>query len=927
MFRQFFRPKWESPKSQYRQQGIAELDESNCEHAQIIHRLAREDSEPVVRRDAVRKVADLEILDTVLRKDLESSVRDAAHQRLIELLSGKSCLSPDLDTRIRLVQNHASPALLTALIKEAVEPEIKVVAVEQLNDEMYLEEIALHSSIAKLRQAAAEKISSPALLHTLMDASKNRDKSVYRIAKDKLDALNALQRAEVDRLDKLKALCSQMELHAQSAMQPLYAARCDSLVSQWREIADQDNAELMERFESAYALATLRLREVAAIEAQNQARASATQEAVNSVEVLEQTCETLQQSNGGDYDVPSLAALIATQEVRWQEAQDTAISNPALRQRFGKASGTLASLLTALQNLQSRKTPIEQILSQAHEDSEAIDSEGLSQLLSACPFPDDFPQPAHLAELRRLPQQLAFAKLHQHRRPASPENKSAPVIEEARHHMDELGALILQGKLKEAEAHANSLHQAIRNGLNMHGLEERLHQLDHDLSELRDWRCFAVMPKKEELCGKMEALCETPHLPEALLDLIQALRQDWKQLGIADYKMEQPLWERFQAAGEKAYALCVPWLEAQAQIKSDNLKLRQAICDELKILQTLLNGTPNHEQWKKLRHAQHSTQERWLKALPVDHKAARDADHEFRRLQEALKKSVRHEENRNHALMREIIVSARATDELNTVQAVEKIKQLQEQWKLLGINRHKENQRLWNEFRNACDAVFARRQDERNERQAKQQEQQEQALALLTQAENLDISQPEWRKLLKELRNQFMNLGFPQSHLLYRRWDGVEHHLHQRSQSQHREEARLLRQNLILLLQAVEESKPQNAAAHLEHLPQEWRRHCMGFCDKAIIPLAPADNRRDALLLLEAALDIESPQEERGRRQELQLAKLVHNGLTGDAHHLDELIIAALIPAEGSPSQLTQQRHRLTQCLEKAGVGSHKPSH
>ena len=55
----------------------------------VLLRLAREDSEPAVRREAVRHLTDPEVLTQIQRRDLDDSVREAATIRLHALLAGQ----------------------------------------------------------------------------------------------------------------------------------------------------------------------------------------------------------------------------------------------------------------------------------------------------------------------------------------------------------------------------------------------------------------------------------------------------------------------------------------------------------------------------------------------------------------------------------------------------------------------------------------------------------------------------------------------------------------------------------------------------------------------------------------------------------------------------------------------------------------------
>jgi hypothetical protein len=93
------------------------------------------------------------------------------------------------------------------------------------------------------------------------------------------------------------------------------------------------------------------------------------------------------------------------------------------------------------------------------------------------------------------------------------------------------------------------------------------------------------------------------------------------------------------------------------------------------------------------------------------------------------------------------------------------VKQLQASWKTIGKTWFKEDQSSWNEFRQTCDAVFARRQEETNAAQAERQ-------AMLNQANQLigvirDLSQQNFtdasavKTQIESTQQQFAVLDLP----------------------------------------------------------------------------------------------------------------------------------------------------------------------
>lgn len=922
MFRNLFRPKWESPKSQLRQQAIAAFQEDNPEHAGLLLKLAREDSEPAVRRDAVQKIGDLDVLTQIARKDLEAIVRDAANQRILDLLGGKSALSPDLDERLRRLAQISSPLLLTTLIREAVEIDIKQAAVEQLGDEMYLEDIALHSSIARLRQAAAEKISTPAILQSLADAAKVKDKSVYRIAKDKLDAHQRLQKDALQQSARIVSLCEQMESHARAAINPLYAAKAISLAEQWATLADEVDAATSERFEAARDLANQRIAELHEAEEKEKAIESARIEALASLKALEEALTELKAGDGSHYDIPSLAALVATQEVRWAEAVSGIDTHKDLDIAFRKSLETLKALQSSLEDLHSAKTTIEGLQDRVEssldsaEAMSALEKEA-SELLRRLPFNDDFPRPTLINTLRNIPQRIAFARIQQKGLLPANQNNDRDMLQRA-------VSLLEAGSTKEASQLVQALQHQIRFRADAPdaALLTGISDIEMRLKEMREWRRFAVIPKKEELCKEMESLAISPLEPPAQSVRIQELRDAWKALGVVDHRAEQGLWDTFQSQAEKAYEHCKSWIEAQRQIKLTNLETRRTLVSRAQeLLERVLQENCD---WKPVRKDIKAIRDAWTQAWPVDHKAGKKADGEFRQLTRRIEDAIQSEERRNAERMASLVDKARGALALSTTEGTALIRQLQEEWKKTGITSARENHKNWPLFREACDAVFTRLNEERDANRRDLDERRHSAESLCNEVASIDVSVAGWRELLEQKKAAFDALGLPQREGAHKRFEKASLALHEQAKARNLKQNQVARQHLVELLKMADEgTHTDNAGELLDLLDRKWEQHMrfgLGLEERMSV-----STRRDLLLRLESRLGLDSPEQDLERRREIQMQALVQSGLHGkNQGTVEDDIRELLLPASGTQDELEELRIRIAACLESAGVNPSK---
>jgi len=106
-----------------------------------------------------------------------------------------------------------------------------------------------------------------------------------------------------------------------------------------------------------------------------------------------------------------------------------------------------------------------------------------------------------------------------------------------------------------------------------------------------------------------------------------------------------------------------------------------------------------------------TARDEWRRFHPVDRKAAKALESRFEGLQSTLHQQIKDQWDRNLELKRAIVADAQALiDSSDPVsQRIETAKDLQRRWRDAGPVPRRPDQQLWQEFRGACDAVFALR--------------------------------------------------------------------------------------------------------------------------------------------------------------------------------------------------------------------------
>jgi hypothetical protein len=298
-------------------------------------------------------------------------------------------------------------------------------------------------------------------------------------------------------------------------------------------------------------------------------------------------------------------------------------------------------------------------------------------------------------------------------------------------------------------------------------LTRQLELLDNKLNELKDWKSFTVGPKRLELIEEMESLIDATVEPQALADRIKTLQEDWRTLSRGAGESAEEEWQRFHQAAQKAYQPCKAYFEAQAQHRQENLQHRQALLDRL----AAFEASQNWEQpdWRDVLLALRESRQEWRRYSAVDRAANKPLQQKFDALTNGLQARLDAEYERNLKAKRTLVDRTQkllASEDSRA--AIEEVKAIQQQWRTVGMVPRDEDQRLWEEFRQHCDAIFQKRQHESNEYTAALEANRASAVALCEELESgAALSGEELKAVankVPELRAAFEALGeFPRS--------------------------------------------------------------------------------------------------------------------------------------------------------------------
>ncbi|MFC3284285.1 DUF349 domain-containing protein [Litchfieldella rifensis] len=697
-FHRLFSPRWQHSDAHIRVQAVARLDPARAEDRHALEQLCVDD-DAEVRLNALAKLNDPAQLLALLANGADSP---QLRLRLVALLVGRET-GIALHERLALVERLDDEALLADIAMQGDNQQLRLTALERLTDEDVLIHQACENGIAAVRHAAATRVQSEEGLVRLMRHAK-RDKHVTRLARERLNQQRAdaaqVAAAHAERERILQAL----EQHGQHAWEPLYAGRYRHLQREWEALKNLPSTEQERRYQDA----CLRCRktitdhdaQLHVHEAADRQREDAAQTRQALVEALEESLHGLRLGERlSAQDIDSLRAQKRLLASRWQTLSDHHSPDDALRQRYDAALDEYERLGQAWERLGQHAAALEQAL----DDN---DRPRLATLLDDCAWPEWLPPTALLERARRQLEQDTASE------PPSHDER----LEAFEHDLRELERLLQRGAFKGA----SRLHQSLRHRTeHLPGSRLRPHlgtlkRLGAQLAELRDWRGFVAGPKRDQLCQAIAELADDDSIVDAELDRRhRQLVKEWRELG--DAAADRELSSRFRAASDRIHERLTPWREALNRQRALNLEARQALCEQLEAL--LEHPDPSADP-DALRDIRDRAREQWRRHSPVPRDHAEAIGRRFGRIRHDLQALIDRRAQEIADAKRELIERARAlqASSQSAVQCAEQAKTLQRHWRELGRAPKGEEQALWREFRDICDAIFASREAERDNR-------------------------------------------------------------------------------------------------------------------------------------------------------------------------------------------------------------------
>jgi len=708
------RPKWQNSNPAKRLEAVEEMD--NREQS-TLERIALSDEDSSVRTAAVKKLTLIPSLSMISKKDSDSGVRRLADSRYFEEVAKmlKDFREPANQEILAFVEELKDSRYAEELEKSMPSSELRLELIKKTGKQNVLTLAANKDAKEEIAKTAVERIESETALQDIAKNSKHP--SVRKIALDKIHAKKIAddggRKARALLAGKRNALIQQA--HSLAARKDPFEVKeqFDSLMNEAKALGMDDQQATLDEIFASY---TKFLAEAqAARDASEKANAEKEEKKKKLAETLDELEGIIASENASEksdriaeitaewnanksiMDAESVKrfnmALLKSQDIKNTAAQEADEKIDTADE--GKARKQLLDMLQAIADSDVSET------TQKHVHSIVREWEKLPLLEGS-----DTNLQSYNALRNKLKEKISAF-----------EESAQKLFEE---NTVKLRGLIDRVKSFNENEDFKSLSQKLRDTFNewknivgeqkfkYHDLWLEYKAATERFQEMRQWETWHNENDRAAVLEEMELLAKEPGSQE-VLNKLREYSNKWKSIGQVSPAKFAEFRDKFQALFTQIRENCSQFIEEREVERQKNLESKQALCQKI---EELVKNTEMF--WKDKYKAMQEIQESWKNIGMVPKENLSELIERFKAASNAFfaqyKESIKQEDKNREANLEKklkLIEEAEALKESTDWNATSnKLKQLQEAWKATGPVPKSRSEEVWTRFRSACDAFF-----------------------------------------------------------------------------------------------------------------------------------------------------------------------------------------------------------------------------
>lgn len=902
MFRNLFKAKWQHKDANVRILAIQRFDIKDNANVIILNSLINDDESELVRRTALLKLGQFSTYLKQANENSLSKIRMFANEQIQQLVLSNNVSKSD---KKNLLEKSDRVAFIEQWLQVEHDVDLLKLLLAKINKPHSLSQFIIRSDNTALQEEVLSRLNEIPLLEKI--AKKLSQGSIKTLVQDKIDRLKSVAEKPEKNLKLSQLLLSKLlalkELQDFSDM----SKRRIDIEEQWQQkiITEIDCLPLADQqmLRDKYLNINQQLKTHFAVH----------EEAFQHQQIINKKNAQKQQQRDDYKEAISNISLQISDAVFENIKLDEIKVNGELDRLINDLK---QSLLTTSEQL-SFKRQIEQLhdkLNKLPEVAECVSkATSLISKLSTLALPstvtelnlrkpifDDWLQQwKNINSLANdiLPQSIIKARdelEQQWQRALAPLNKQQHgQFQLVSRKVSELKRLINQGKYKSAFG----LHKKLTFLMSDLSVEQQqrlatdFNHVSDQIKELHELEAFVVTPRKKDMLQQVKNFVEQPlDNPSEQATKVKAFRKHWNSLGHADEDLDKELNLEFNLLCEQAFAPCREFYAQQSKIRARHLTEKLSILDHFASLNNELNS--NDVDWRSIDNQFHSLLADWRKSGEIDRSEYQKLQPKLKQLVDPIKSAINTFHQNNAQQKQDIIEKAKLQLNNDDVfNAIEQLKAMQQQWRIIGhAGAHKENT-LWQNFRKINDQVFAKRNLVKEQQKSLITEQYQAFNARLFDIENniSNAQQNDLKDVATNLEHLIVDIKSlkPVAKELISKVTALKIKLEEKISSATKDKEKLIFANLFSLIEC---SMTQTLAEIKENqlfldLPKPWQKCIVeAYREK---PINTDITRQELTLELEILAKVESPKAYAARRLQIQMAMLSEKMMQGEGTDLN----------------------------------------
>lgn len=300
---------------------------------------------------------------------------------------------------------------------------------------------------------------------------------------------------------------------------------------------------------------------------------------------------------------------------------------------------------------------------------------------------------------------------------------------------------------------------------NYHALTDRFYDNQSIYFELKELDRRKNLEAKIELCVRAEKLADVTVIKDAIAELNE-LHHEFKHLGPVPKEDKEAVWQRFKTASDAIYARRDAYLQNLQQELQVNLGGKASLSDEVQQFVTFQSD--RIKEWNQKTKEILDLQKRWETIGGLPRAKAKDVNKKFWSAfktffnnKNTFFKKLDEEREHNLQLKNDLVKKALELKESNDWERTSnELKILQQKWKDVGPVPEKFREKVFKEFKDACDHFFEQRRTQHDKVEQEQTDNLKLKEEICTELESHASARTGTQEILRDLQDKYASIGF-----------------------------------------------------------------------------------------------------------------------------------------------------------------------